>query len=535
MILKKPYAFLIKHFRIIHLLLLLPIGYLINKTYKVVTFFRSYVTNSYSTTIVNIAGEHINVFMYLSVILILSAVIAIYYLMRQKDKSTKLYFFTLIYYITLFVLIGIAHSILSGMETDLITAQTARAYRDISFIVCLPQYFFFIYVLIRGIGFDIKQFNFANDLKDLEITDIDSEEFEFLVNVEGYKVKRTARRFIREFTYYIKENIFIFSCILVVIIITIGTMLYMHFEVYNKTYHVTDKMTHNFFNIEIKDSMLTQMSYDGNIINKDKYYLVLKLFIENHSTTSYDFDHTNFRLVVNNKNIYPTIDRGEYFIDYAKPYNNEKIKKESSNTYALVYELDKTELQNKYEIKILESLEYKVGDITPKYKIIELKPSKIMNIEDLDTYEMGKTINLKNTAVGYTTFKVNNYQLTNSYIYDYNQCYSENKCTTLKDMITTDKLGIIEKTTLLVLDIDYNLDKTTIYSNNIRSDNKFFDNFLSIEYKNAETTKILSLKNRTTDKLKNKLVFELRDEVNKADSINLLVTIRNQRYRIKLK
>ena len=309
----------------------------------------------------------------------------------------------------------------------------------------------------------------------------------------------------------------------------------MHFEVYNKTYHVTDKMTHNFFNIEIKDSMLTNMDYSGNIINEKKYYLVLKLLIENRSSNNYDFDYTNFRLVLNNKNIYPTIDLGEYFIDYAKPFNKEKIKKESSNTYALVYELDKSELKNTYEIKILESLEYKVGDITPHYKIIDLKPTKITNIEDIDTYDMQKTINLKNTALGYTTFKVNNYQLTNNYVYDYPYCYTQEKCTTLKDMITPDKLGIIEKTTLLVLNIDYNLDKTTLYSETIRSDFKFFDNYLAIEYKKGDQTKILSLKNRTTDKLKNTLIFELRDEVNSAENINLLVTIRNKRYRIKLK
>ena len=189
------------------------------------------------------------------------------------------------------------------MERDVISAQTARAYRDISLVLCLPQYFFFIYMLIRGIGFDVKQFNFANDLKDLEITDIDSEEFEFSVNLESYKVKRKIRRSIRELRYYVRENIFIFSCIAVIVVITIGTLIYMHFEVYNKTYHVTDRMTHDYFNIEIQGSMLTNIGYDGNIINKDKYYLVLQLLIENRTTNNYELDYTNFRLVVNNKDI----------------------------------------------------------------------------------------------------------------------------------------------------------------------------------------------------------------------------------------
>ena len=535
MVFKKPYAFLIRHFRIIHLLLLLPIAYLINKTFKIVTFFRTYVANNYTTNLINIAGEHISFFMYGAVLLIIIAVLAIYYLMRQKEKSTKLYFFTLIYYIGLFILIGVAHSILSGMEKDVISAQLARAYRDVSLVLCLPQYFFFIYMLIRGIGFDIKQFNFANDLKDLEITDIDSEEFEFSVNVESYKVKRTIRRFIREFIYYVKENPFVFSCIAGVIVISVATTLYMHFGVFNKTYYVTDKMTHNYFNIEIKDSMITNMGFDGNEITKGKYYLVLKLFIENRSLKNYELDYTNFRLVIDKKNIYPTLDRGEYFVDYGKPYYNEKIKKQTSDTYALVYELDKSQLQKEYEIKILDSIDYDVGEITPHYKILKLKPTNVTSIETLDTYDLGKSINLKNTALGYTTFKINSYELKNSYTYDYDYCYSSNNCTKLKDMVTVDTLGTIEKTTLLILNMNYNLDKTTIYANNIKTDTKFFDNYLSVQIKKGDTTKILSLRNRTSEKMKDTLVFELRDEVNDADQINLLVTVRNKRYAIKLK
>ena len=535
MILKKPYAFLIKYFRIIHLLLLLPIGYLISKTFNIVSFFKTFVSNNYTTNIINIAGEHISIFMYAAIIFILVTVLSIYYLMRQKEKSTKLYFFTIVYYLFLFILLTITHSILSGMERDIISAQLARAYRDISLVLCLPQYLFFGYILIRGIGFDIKQFNFSNDLKDLEITDVDSEEFEFALNLESYKVKRTARRFFREFIYYVRENMFVFSCITAVVIISIVTTIYMHFGVYNKTYRVSDKMTHNFFNMEIKDSMLTNIGYDGNIITEGKYYLVLKLYIENNSSKNYELDYNNFRLVINNKNIYPILDRGEYFIDYGKPYYKEKIKKQTSNTYALVYELDKNQIQDEYEIKILEGIEYSVGSITPHYKVIDLKPTKVMKVVTLDNYDMEKTINLKNTALGYTTFKINNYKITDSYTYNYDYCYSSNNCSSLKDMITIDKAGTIEKTTLIVFNIEYSLDKTTIYASNIKTDTKFFDNYLAIEYTKQGEKKVLSLKNRTTERMKDTLVFELREDVKNAEKINLLVTIRNKRYTIKLK
>lgn len=535
MILKKPYAFLIRHFRIIHLLLLVPMAYLIHRTFRVVSFFRTYVSNNYTTSIINIAAEHISYFMYLAVLVIIGAVLAIYYLMRQKKKSTKLYFFVLVYYILMFVLIGVTHSILSDMEHNLITAQTARAYRDISVVLCLPQYFFFIYTLIRGIGFDVKKFDFANDLKDLEITDIDNEEFEFSINVEGYKAKRTFRRFLRETKYYILENTFIFSCILVVFIIFIGTVLYMNYGVYNKTYRMSDKMTHNYFNIQITDSVVTNLGLDGNVITEGKYYLVLQLLIENRTNKNYELDYTNFRLVLNGKNIYPTLDRGGYFIDYGIAYNKESIKKQTKDYYVLAYEIDASELTNEYKIKILESIDFKIGEIAAKYKNIVLNPPRIDQVKEEEKLTIDKIANLKNSRLGYTTFKINSYNFSNSYTYSYPYCSQDGRCTTLKDKITTDVSGTIEKTTLLVLNMEYSLDRNSIYASNIRTDRSFFNQFFSIRYTKNGTSKILSLNNRTTDFMQNTLVFETRDEVLNADKIELLLTNRNHRYVFNLK
>ena len=534
MILRKPYAFLIKHFRIIHLLLLAPMLYLITKTSNIVSFFRSYVANNYTTNLLSIASTYINLFMYLAVLIIIIAVIAIYYLMRQKKKSTKLYFFILLYYIFLFVLITLTYSILSNMEHNLITAQSARAYRDISVVLCLPQYFFFIYTLIRGIGFDIKKFDFANDLKDLEITDIDNEEFEFEINVEGYKAKRTFRRFLRETKYYILEHKFIFSCILVVFVITIGTLIYLHFGVYNQTYHESDKMTHNYFNIQITDSILTNLGLDGNVITNGKYYLILQLDIENRSTKSYALDYTNFRLVLNNKNIYPTLDRGDFFIDYGIAYKGEEIKPKVKNYYVLAYEIPEEELTNSYTIKILESIDYQLGEISTKYKNIQLSPMKIGEVKEEETLTMDKTVNFKNSTVGYTTLKINSYTIDSSYTYRYQYCYTTTNCKTLMNKITPDITGNIEKTTLLILNPEYNLDRSSIYASNIKLDNQFFEHFLSLRYTKNDITKVVPLINRTPSNLQDALVFETSKEIEEASMKELLITIRNKRYVIQL-
>ena len=105
-VLKKPYAFLIKHFKLIHLLLCIPLIYLIFRTGAIATFLNSYVSANYFTSETNLAGTYINYFMYLAILLVLLFVLAIYFLMRQKKKDTKFYLFLMLYYIVLFVLIS---------------------------------------------------------------------------------------------------------------------------------------------------------------------------------------------------------------------------------------------------------------------------------------------------------------------------------------------------------------------------------------------------------------------------------------------
>ena len=168
MILRKPYKFLIKNFRIIHLLLLIPIIYLIVRTNNIFGIFNNYGSSSYEMdNISNLAGSTVNLFMYFAILLILGVTIAIYYLMKQKEKPTKLYMALIIYYIILFIMFTIFHNALMNMQTKDMATSTVRAYRDISLLISLPQYFFTFYAAFRGLGFDIKSFKFESDFSDL--------------------------------------------------------------------------------------------------------------------------------------------------------------------------------------------------------------------------------------------------------------------------------------------------------------------------------------------------------------------------------
>lgn len=532
MILKKPYAFLIKYFRIIHLLLVIPIIYLILKTGNIVNFFTGYVNAGYYTDIMNLSSTFINYFMYIAAIVVLLSGVAIYFLMRKKEKSTKFYFFLILFYVILLVMIGVVHSILSNMELNIVEATTARAFHDISYIFYLPQYVFAVYMIVRGIGFDIKKFNFELDLKELEITDVDNEEFEFNIGFEDYKLKRNFRRFIREFRYYVRENKFIFGILCSILVIVFGTIAYLNFNVYNKTYQQSEVMSHNNLNLKVTGSMLTNRDFSGNILKDNKHFLVLKVLIENKGKTTSKFDYNNFFIDLGDKRSYPSLDKAEYFIDYALLIKQEtEILPGSSNTYVVAYEIGENDLKDVYTLKILEQIKVSSGDIAPDYKTVELKPYKALEIKNVETFKIGKIATFEESNIGYTSLQINNYYALDSFTYQYQLCYDSKNCREVSEKINSNS----SNETLLVLEGISDLDKTTLYYRAAKSDQLLANHFFSIEYKIGNTSKIVNATNKTTKDYKKGFILQTSKEIKTADHINLLITIRDKRYIIELK
>ena len=203
MIIKKPYAFMLKHFRLIHLLLLIPMIFLVTQTRGIISFFGEYVANNYtlaaSTDVLSsLASNYINIFMYLAVIIILAVFVTLSILLQRKEKPVRFYNISIIYYLVIFILITVSFSIFTAIENDTLDPVMIRMIRDLATVIHYSQYIFIAFTAIRGIGFNIQKFDFKSDLAELEISSEDSEEVEFLVGIDTDKAKRNIRRFFRE-------------------------------------------------------------------------------------------------------------------------------------------------------------------------------------------------------------------------------------------------------------------------------------------------------------------------------------------------
>ncbi len=534
MVFKKPYAFLIKHFKAIHLALCAILVYLAYRVFRIVKFFSEFASSGYYSSISNIAGTHINLFMYLAVIVALCISIFIYMLMKNKKKNTKLYVGLIAYYILVFILFSVTFGIMQGLERNVADAQLARLYRDLSLLFSLPQYFFVVCTFLRGCGFNLKQFNFQLDLKEMEIEATDDEEIELTVGVETYKAKRYLRRFLREFKYYFKENTFIFLCIVSIVGIIIGTGIFMNVNVYNKVYNENKVFAYKSFSMKVNESYLTNTDYRGEEVIPGKYYLVINMNIVNKSTAATAIDLTDFRLKINNQTLYPTKSKIEYFADLGMPYKEDKLKGGSEGDYILIYELDKKELRNSYVINALENINYNVGDIKANYKKIRVNPKKIEEVEKGKTYKQQEKITFKDSILGDSSLKIKSYNITDSYKYDYKFCLTDDDCRDSVGIVTP-KYTISSNSTLLVLDYELTLDETTAYYRNNKTDKAFFNQFCKIRYNSGDETITETATNLTPNELEGKVVLQVDKSIKNSKNVDLVLSVRNKEYSVKIK
>ena len=172
MILKKPYGFLIKHFRMIHLILLAISFYLTMKVNHILQYYNSFIRGSASKldAIGYVTNYHV-----LAIIVAIVICLIVYALLRYKKKPRILYLLLILLYFLVGVMVQVSYQGLYTIYISILETKTMLLYRDLLRILVGVQYLSLIFLLIRGLGFDIRKFNFVSDLAELGESEQDSE------------------------------------------------------------------------------------------------------------------------------------------------------------------------------------------------------------------------------------------------------------------------------------------------------------------------------------------------------------------------
>ena len=336
MVLRKPYRFLIKHFRFIHLLLALMSAYLLSRTNNLISFFNEYLSNTETIVGTGTSDEYFSILMILLSLGVFIGSIVILVIMKMKDKPIKFYIISIIAYLFIVIVYLYDNSIIEQMELRTLDIRTIKLASDFTLMCFLVQTFSTIILFIRAIGFNVKKFNFDEDLQ-FDIDEKDNEEFEFNVDIDKNRLQRNFKKNIRDLKYNYHENKFIINIAMVVVLIVIGVFIFLNYTVYNKVYKQNSVVKTSEYSYIIKNSYVVDSDYRNKKITNNSLVIV-KFLIRNNTLDKKQFEPARVLLHVGKIKYNPTDKYNDSVVDFGKVYKDEKVT-ENYKEYLLVFEI----------------------------------------------------------------------------------------------------------------------------------------------------------------------------------------------------
>ena len=532
MIIKKPYAFLIRNFRIIHGLLFVMILYLMFKTINIYSFFNQYVIQNAFQYQYNLASIYASPIMYLLSVLIIIVSLIVFYILSIKGKGNKLYLIIFIYYAIFFMFLIYISSIMNNLEAgQILSIESRRAVRDISVIVLLPQIVFSLIVVARTLGFNLKQFEFKKDLEELDIDVSDSEEVELTLGSDTYKIARFFRKFLRLSKYFVLENkIFVIGCASI-LVLGMSFFIYSKIDIYADNYSENQDLIASAINYNVEESYITNTDINNVVINPSKKYVLVKLLIKNRQSKTFSLTNETFRLLINGENITPTLGLSDKFIDLGNTFVPVDMLPGTEKTVIVVFEIDKDINTNEYMFRIKNSS----LNVKEEYKDIIIKPKDLNeNIKNYD-YTFDQEIDFSDSLLKDSKLYIGSYEINNSFKEKYT--YTINNRTREGYFYVSPPATQKGTMTILRIESTLTLTKEDIYmKRKIKNSADLFNYYGMIRYRYLGEYKNVKLEKLDVDVNNNVYAYMLIPiEVRKANKIELFIIIRGVKYTINLK
>ena len=417
MIIRKPYAFLIKNFKLIHFIMLIISAFVLYKTNISLGFFNDYVKTRQFIDSDTLINDTIPLTMVLLPFLLIGMSIMIFILFRKKDKPTLFYISSIMYYIAFIVVVVISRGIMTTIIFDGIDPRIARIVRDIWSIGYYLQFIIVGFYLIRTIGFDVKKFNFGEDIHELQISEEDSEEIELSTRFDRDKLKMKAAMQREEWKAFYYENRFMIIFILFILLIVMPGVFIARTIVANKRYTENEVIKLDNFEFKVLETYITKKDNSGDVLFKgNNSYLIVKFNINNLSETKRGLKLNNLRLEIDDNVYLPKTIYYDSFTDLGKGYIDQTISKESKDFIA-VYVLNDSELKKNIVLRYTDSIKVKNNEASAIYYRININPKNIDEDIRKVTYNMGQELIIKNNNI---SFKIDESDIKEYYTYTLN-------------------------------------------------------------------------------------------------------------------
>lgn len=517
MVFRKPYAFLIKNFRKIHILMLFFWAFIYYKIFLLKDFVKEFISfGTYNSNLENISSK-INFLFYFVVVLMILISISLMILLRYKKKPWKLYLLIIFEYIFLFYA---SFSTVSFFKTydPIQPVSSIFLDRDLLNISSWIQYGILIILLLRITGLDLKKFGFNNDKEFLELNSSDREEFEINIEFDKHSITRKYNLIKRKLHYFYEEHKFIVRIAITGVVVIIAGYSYYYFAVVNKSYIQGETYNWNHYSITVENAYTTNKDSTGNVIEKNSKFVLLKIKIKNNSSSDLKPDFSRYHLMNTSVHRTPTIFYDNNFKDLGNLISDDNLLNAGTEKeFVLVYKVPNKLKDDKF---VLYFQEYNGRNDTYLRKI-KLKIDNVSDIKKEKVYNLNDNINIIDDK--YVAFDSVN--IAQEMTYNKYSCTEGNKCNIVEKKITAQNGKKIIKISFASSDyegkefIDFSCKYGKI---------KYVDNNGKVGYYN-----INNLIN--TDYEGKEIFIDVTDQILESKEIYINYVIRNNEYSIKIK
>lgn len=535
MILRKPYAFFIKYFKLLHAVIAVLVAFLLYRSFTLYNFFRAYVTD-YSSALNELNPRSLlNMYSFLMVLGVIVIVIILLSVMIYKKKPKFLYIYSLIVYIFVIILFGVAFPVLRDISASILDIRFSSALRDFFLIAVIVQAISLVLYIVRATGFDIKQFDFGSDLQKLDIDEKDSEEIEVALEFDKNKVNRQVRYKLRQFKYVYFENKFLINTIGAILLVIIAFVAYFNIGVYTASYNQGSSFSASGVVMNVKDTYLTQRDPLGNLITDDMI-LIVKMDIKRGSGINKTLNTGLATVRIGDNSYGQNVNYAKELYDLGTPYNGQTLGDEFQS-YILAFLIPKEDANEKMVLKFNDDVSYVKGEIGAKNILVTLNPTDLSGTVDGGSKKLGEEESFEDSVLGSSSLKINSYEVNDKFQLSYRYCYGTDKCIDSTEYVTPTATGNYFKT-LMKINADFSIDQN-VNSSEVSTFTSFLNTFGTINYKVNDSWLSTKISTQTVKpkvaKDNENYYIEVPSEVKNASEINFTFKIRNYTYRYVLK
>lgn len=519
MIIRKPYAFLIKHFRRIHVFMLALCIFIYYKSMQTRSFVTEFLELESYDPYYEPITKYASVFA-LIVLLVLIALSCVFVvLLWHKKKPWKLYLIPLVGYAFVFITFCLTITLFSGYDEASGTTGI-RAINDLLFMGTIPQYIVILILIMRILGLDLNKFDFKSDQEFLELTSDDREEIEISINFDKNSIKRLFRRLKRNIGYVYSEHKFVINSIVTVFVIVCVISIYRFVFIINKSYTQGDTISTNGYSIVLHHSYFTDKDYHGDVVSKDSDFVILDLTITNNAS-SRDVNFNRFH-VMNGRNNYTQTYRtySNDFQDLGTTLEKLTLNNGQSKRFIMIFKVDKDLDSNKFVLYYQE-----IENNKPHLRKIKLKVDNLTKIEKQKTKVLREEEILQLNSEEEASFSIEDYTFVTSTTYSTLACLKNHDCYKVDNPLSAKNGNVI-------LQLFFTSDTFT--------GEEFVDfsmeygkiNYIDSKGENKSINVVDAVDKHYNG---NYMYFDVPGDLQQASEIRLVYTIRNRKYVYRLK